>query len=62
MRQTQIITAAALIAAVVAILGVTVINAKSSKHTTVVPASSSINVMQMMKDAKDLPTQQFDAH
>jgi hypothetical protein len=62
MHKTQIITAAAMMIAVVAILGVTVINAKSAKHATIAPASSSIDVMHMMKDAKDLPTQQFDAH
>ena len=62
MRQAQIATASALIIAVLAILGVTVINAKSSKQAVTAPASSSIDVMRMMNDAKDLPIQQFDAH
>ena len=62
MRQTQIATASALVLAVLTILGVTVINAKSSKQAVTVPASSSIDVMRMMRDAKDLPSEQFDAH
>jgi hypothetical protein len=62
MRQTQIATAGALVLAVLTIVGVTVINAKSSKQAVTVPASSSIDVMRMMHDAKDLPSERFDAH
>jgi hypothetical protein len=62
MRQTQIATASALVLAVLTIVGVTVINAKSSKQTMTTPASSSIDVMRMMRDAKELPNEQFDAH
>jgi hypothetical protein len=62
MRQTQIITAALLITGVVALLGVTVINAKSDRHASFARTSGSIDVMQMMRNAKDLPVQQFDAH
>lgn len=62
MRQTQIVTTGALVLAVLTIVGVTVINAKSSKQAVTVPASSSIDVMRMMHDAKDLPSEQFDAH
>ena len=62
MRQTAIIATAALVIAIVAILGVTVINAKSPRQAITAPASASIDVMQMMKDAKDLPEQQYDAH
>ena len=62
MRQTQIATASALVLAVLTILGVTVINAKSSNQAVTAPASSSIDVMRMMHDAKDLPSEQFDAH
>ena len=62
MRQTQIAAASALVLAVLTIVGVTVINAKSSKQAVTVPASSSIDVMRMMHDAKDLPSEQFDAH
>ena len=62
MRQTQIATAGALVLAVLTIVGVTVINAKSSKQAVTAPASSSIDVMRMMHDAKDLPSEQFGAH
>lgn len=62
MRQIQTATAIALIVTVIAILGVSVINAKSSKQVAIVPVSNSIDVMRMMNDAKDLPIQQFDAH
>jgi uncharacterized protein YoxC len=62
MRLFQVAAAIALIAIAVAILGVTVIDAKPSKQAVAVPASPAIDVMQMMIDAKDLPTQQFDAH
>ena len=53
---------AALIVAVVAAFGVTVIHAKSSKPATAMPASVSIGVMQMMIEAKGLPDEQYDAH
>jgi hypothetical protein len=61
MRKTAIVTAITLITAVVAILGVTVINAKS-RHPTIAPASSSIDVMQMMNSTKSLPEERYDAH
>ena len=62
MRLFQAAAAIAFIAIAVAILGVTVIDAKPSKQTIAVPASAEMNVMRMMIDAKDLPIQQFDAH
>jgi hypothetical protein len=61
MHKTPIIVSTLLVAAVIAVLSVTVINAKS-KHVATVPASASMDVMQMMKDANNLPNQQFDAH
>jgi hypothetical protein len=33
-----------------------------NRQATTAPASASIDVMQMMKDAKHLPQQQYDAH
>ena len=62
MRQTQIATASGLVLAVLTIVGVTVINAKSSKQAVTAPAASSIDVMRMMQNARDLPSEQFDAH
>jgi hypothetical protein len=61
MRQTALITATALVTAIAAIGGLVVINANSSLHSTTSPASVSIDVMQMMKEAQNLPEQQYDA-
>jgi hypothetical protein len=61
MRQTAIIASTALITAIVSILGMAVIRANPPMKSTAAPASVSIDVMQMMKDAKKLPHQQFDA-
>ena len=58
MRLTFIATA--LVVAIIAILGATVAN--SPRKATVAPASTSIEVMQLMKEAKNLPDQAFDAH
>ena len=60
MRQTVI--AAALVVAILAILGASVITANSPRTGTAAPASTSRDVMQMMKDAKNLPDQTFEAH
>jgi hypothetical protein len=62
MRQTALITATALVTAIAAIWGLIVINANSSLHSTSAPASVSIDVMQMMKEAQNLPEQHYDAH
>lgn len=56
------IIATVLIIATVAILGATVINANSPRLATATPASTSIDVMQMMKNAKNLPEERYDAH
>ena len=64
MRLFQVAAAITFIAIAVAILGVTVINAKPAAQpaTATVPVSRSIDVMRMMIDAKDLPIEQFDAY
>jgi hypothetical protein len=61
MRQTAIVATSALLVALAAIWGVTVINAKSPTQASVPSSASSIDVMQMMKNAKNLPVQQYDA-
>ena len=61
MRQTALITATALVT-IAAIWGLIVINANSSLHSASAPASVSIDVIQMMKEAQNLPEQQYDAH
>jgi hypothetical protein len=62
MRQNIIVgSTSALITATIAILGATAITAHAPTTATADPASAPFNVMQMMSDAKNLPTQQFDA-
>jgi hypothetical protein len=62
MRQTIIASATtALLTAVVAIWGTATIIAHTEKHPEAL-ASSSIDVMKMMRDAKGLPEESFDAH
>ena len=59
MRRTLTLASIALVAAILAIWGTTDIVATSPKEAS---AASSIDVMQMMRDAKNLPEQQFDAN
>lgn len=56
------IIAMVLTIAIIAVLGATVINANTPRSITARSASSSIDVMQMMKDAKNLPEERYDAH
>lgn len=60
MRKTVAFASVALVAAVVTIWGATVIVANSPKEASV--QSASIDVMQMMRNARNLPEQQFDAY
>ena len=64
MRKMMIIVTAAMIAAIPAIWGATAILAKAHKATAAAPApaATSLDVMEMMKNAKGLPEQQFDAY
>ena len=62
MQRTAIVTTAALSVALIAVLSLAALNAKSSTRAGTVPASTSIDVMQMMKDSGDLPAQKYDAH
>jgi hypothetical protein len=59
MRRNLTLASIALVAAILAIWGTTGIVATSPKEAS---AASSIDVMQMMRDAKNLPEQQFDAN
>jgi hypothetical protein len=56
-----IVSALALGTAIVAICGATAIFAYAPKDSSAATASSSINVMQMMVEAKNLPVEEFDA-
>ena len=58
MHKTLSFASIALVAAIVAIWGTTGIVATSPNTA----AATSIDVMQMMRDAKNLPEQPFDAY
>jgi len=63
MRQTVIVSSiTAVVVAIVSVWGTTAIMARSptSKATTV--ASTPVEVMRMMKEAKALPEERFDAY
>lgn len=62
MHRISIPASIALITAMIAISGATVIIAHSSRQPSAAPASTSIDVMQMMRNAKGLPEQQYDAY
>jgi hypothetical protein len=57
MRQIVIITAAV----IVALFGATAMIAKVPHGTKTASASSSIDATQLLKNAKSLPVEQFDA-
>lgn len=59
MRRPLIFASIALVAAMFAICGTTGLVATSPRK---VSADSSIDVMQMMREAKGLPEEKFDAH
>jgi hypothetical protein len=59
MRQTMIIAAAAL--GIAAIWGTTVVRGRTPQGSAAL-ASTAIDVMGMMKKAKSLPEEKFDAH
>jgi hypothetical protein len=62
-QMRQIIVVGIAVAAVVAIWGSAVIGGNALRQSVAAPAASPpVNVMQMMKEARNLPDQQFDAH
>jgi hypothetical protein len=62
MRQISIVLATAVITATVTVASMMAISSSSTRTGAVVRASSSIDVMKMMKDAKDLPNQSYPAN
>jgi hypothetical protein len=62
MRHTIILATAAIVAAILALWGATAIVANPQEGAKPAPAGASVDVMQMMRNAKNLPEQQFDAH
>jgi hypothetical protein len=62
MRQTIIVAAiTAVVTAIVSVWGTTAIIASSQSKAAVV-ASGSVEVMRMMREAKALPEERFDAN
>ena len=59
MRQTALVFTVALVATIVVLWGVT---AHSPQKAIAPHTSASIDVMQMMMNAKDLPDQRYDAN
>jgi hypothetical protein len=63
MRQTIIVAAiTAVITAIASIWGTTAIIAHSAKSPAAAAASTSVDVMRMMRESKGLPEERFDAH
>ncbi len=59
--RTGLIATIAAVTALAAIWSTGVITTASSKFDQSAPAASSIDAMQMMKNAKGLPVEQYDA-
>jgi hypothetical protein len=62
MRQTVVAVTATLVTLIAAIWGTNEFTAKSQQFVGAAPASIAIDVMKMMRDAKGLPEEKFDAH
>ena len=62
MRQICIILATAIITATVAMAGVLAVNPGSTRPGGAVRTSTPVDVIKMMKDAKDLPEQSYQAY
>ena len=57
-----ILSALASFAAIFAIWGASTIFADNTKNPNAVNAQSSVDVLQITREAKNLPAEQFDAH
>ena len=57
-----IVSALAMFTVTFAIWGVSTIVAHTTKTPNAVTAHSSVDVMQITKEARNLPVEQFDAH
>jgi len=61
MRQISIILATAVIAATVTVAGMMAFSSSSTRNGVVARGPGTIDVMKMMKDAKDLPNESYPA-
>jgi len=62
MRQISIGLATAIVTATAAVAGVLAVNPNTTRPGLVVRTSTPVDVLQMMKDAKDLPEQSYQAY
>jgi hypothetical protein len=62
MRQGSIILATALITAAVTIFAMKAISSPPSNRKANAEASTPVDVMKLMRDAKDLPIENYQAH
>ncbi len=63
MRQTIVVAAiTAVITTVIISWGMSVLAVHSARSSPSLKASSSVDVMQMMKNSNSLPEERFDAH
>jgi hypothetical protein len=61
MRQISIVLATSVITATVAVAGVLAVSPDTRRPGVVVRTSTPVDVLQMMKDARDLPEQSYQA-
>ena len=59
MRQICVVLATAAVTVTAAVAGVLAVNPNTTRPGVVVRTSTPIDVLQMMKDAKDLPEQSY---
>ena len=62
MRLALLVAAASMVLIIAATLGLNAIMAPHPKDLDAALASTSIDAMEMMKGARNLPVQRFDAH
>jgi hypothetical protein len=62
MRQFSVILATAVITAAVTVASMMAISSSSTRSGVVAHGPAPIDVMKMMRDAKDLPNENYPAH
>ena len=62
MRQISVILATAVITAAVTVASMMAISSSSTRSGVVARGSGPIDVMKMMREAKDLPNENYPAH
>jgi hypothetical protein len=59
--RNQIVAAITVVSIIVTIAGAIIVDPNAMRSATAIEASAAIDVMQMMRDAKNLPEEQYDA-